>query len=112
MDERAHLRRLLAWDAWANGETIASLKAAVPPPPRALRFMSHVAAAERLWRGRLLADPTPVVVWPELSLEECAAETEAMAAAWPGLLDGPPGEDLDRPVSYRNSKGEPWTSRV
>jgi uncharacterized damage-inducible protein DinB len=112
MDERAHLRRLLAWDAWANRETIASLRAAAAPPPRGLRFMAHVTAAERLWRGRILADPAPVVVWPERSLEECAAEAEAMARAWPAVLDGPPEADLERAVTYRNSKGEPWTSAL
>jgi len=112
MDLRAHLRRLLAWDAWANREAIASLRAAGAAPARALRIMSHVAAAERLWLGRLRQDPAPVIVWPELTLDECAAEAEAMARAWRGLLDGPPPADLERSVAYRNSKGEPWTSMV
>jgi len=112
MELRAHLRRLLAWDGWANREAIASLRAAAAPPPRALRFMSHVPAAERLWLGRLRQEATPVVVWPELTLEQCAAEAEAMARAWPGFLDGPPPAELERGVAYRNSKGEPWTSTV
>ena len=109
---REWLRRLLAWDAWANREAIASLRAAGTPPPRALRFMAHVSAAERLWLGRLRQDPAPVVVWPEFTLEQCAAESEAMAGAWGRFLDGGPGADLERPVGYRNSKGEPWTSTV
>jgi len=109
---REWLRRLLAWDAWANREAIASLRAAGSPPARALRFMAHVSAAERLWLGRLRQDPAPVVVWPELTLEECAAESEAMAGAWGAFLDAAPGADLERPVGYRNSKGEPWTSTV
>jgi len=112
MELRAHLRRLLAWDGWANREAIASLRAAGTPPARALRFMAHVPAAERLWLVRLRQDPAPVTVWPALSLDECAAEAEAMARAWPALLDGPPPADLDRAVAYRNSKGEPWTSTV
>jgi uncharacterized damage-inducible protein DinB len=112
MELRAHLRRLLAWGAWANREKIASLRAAAAPPANAMRFMAHVTAAERLWRGRLIADPTPVVVWPDLTLDQCAGEAEAMAAAWPVFLDGPPAADLERSVSYRNSKGEPWTSAV
>jgi uncharacterized damage-inducible protein DinB len=112
MELRAHLRRLLAWDGWANREAIASLRAATAPPARALRFMSHVPAAERLWLGRLRQDATPVAVWPELTLDACAAEAEAMAEAWPGFLDGPPPADLERRVAYRNSKGEPWMSTV
>jgi len=112
MELRGHLRRLLAWDGWANREAIASLRAAAAPPARALRFMSHVPAAERLWLGRLRQDATPVIVWPDLTLEQCAAEAEAMAQAWPGFVDGPPPAELERSVAYRNSKGEPWTSTV
>jgi len=112
MELRAHLRRLLEWDGWANRETIASLRAAAAPPARALRFMAHVPATERLWLGRLRQDPAPVVVWPESTLDECAAEVEAMARAWPLFFAGPPPADLERTVGYRNSKGEPWTSAV
>jgi uncharacterized damage-inducible protein DinB len=112
VDLRAHHRRLLAWDAWANREAIASLRAAATPPPRALRFMCHVPAAERLWLGRLRQDPAPVVVWPELTLDQCAAEAESVAGDWPRLLDGPPPADLERKVAYRNSLGESWTSTV
>lgn len=112
MELRAHLRRLLAWDAWANRETLASLRAAGAPPARAMRFMAHVPATERLWLGRVRQDPAPVVVWPDLTLAQCAAEAEAMAGAWPRLLDGPPPADLESAVAYRNSKGEPWTSTV
>ena len=112
MDLGHHLRRLLDWDAWANREAIASLRAAGAPPLRALRFMAHVCAAERLWLGRLRQDPTPVVVWPDLTLDQCGVEAESMAGAWRSLLDGPPGADLQRAIAYRNSKGEPWTSSV
>lgn len=112
MEVRDWLRRLLAWNTWANREAIASLRAAGSPPLRALRFMAHVSAAERLWLGRLRQDPAPVVVWPESTLEEGAAEAQAMADAWRGFLDGALGADLERTVAYRNSKGEPWTSTV
>ena len=112
MELRAHLRRLVAWDGWGNREAIASLRAAAAPPVRALRLMAHVPATERLWLGRLRQDPAPVVVWPESTLEECTAEVEAMARAWPLFLDGPPPADLGRTVGYRNSKGQPWTSAV
>ena len=112
MELRDHLRRLLEWDAWANREAVASLRAADPPPLKALRFMAHVVAAERLWLGRLRQDPAPVVVWPAHGLDACAEEAGAMAQAWRSFLDDPHAADLGRAVAYRNSKGEPWTSRV
>lgn len=112
MDLTVHLRRQLAWDAWANREAIASLRSAAAPPARALRFMCHVPATERLWLGRLRQDPAPVVVWPEQTVDECAAQAEAMAGEWPRLLDGLGPADLQRAVAYRNSLGESWTSTV
>jgi uncharacterized damage-inducible protein DinB len=112
MELRAHHRRQLAWDAWANREAVASLRAAASPPPRALRFMCHIPATERLWLGRLRQDPAPVVVWPEMTLDECASETEAMAGRWPRFLDGLSPEDFERIVPYRNSLGESWTNTV
>jgi uncharacterized damage-inducible protein DinB len=112
MDLTAHHRRQLAWDAWANREAIASLRSAPAPPARALRFMCHVPATERLWLGRLRRDPAPVAVWPEQTVDECAAQAEAMAGDWPRLLDGLAPADLERAVPYRNSLGESWTSTV
>jgi uncharacterized damage-inducible protein DinB len=119
MDCIATFRRLFAYDAWANREALASLAAAgeaesagTALPPRALAWLAHVAAAERLWLHRLRRDPTPVVVWPDLNLDECAAAIEECACLVQSYLDGLAPADLDAPVDYVNSQGEPWTSRV
>jgi uncharacterized damage-inducible protein DinB len=104
------LRRLFAYDRWANRETLASLAAAGEPPARALRFMAHIVATDRLWLGRLLADGERVVVWPEMTLAECAARLDDMARRWEEYLGGLGEADLARPVEYVNSLGEAWTS--
>jgi uncharacterized damage-inducible protein DinB len=109
------LRRLFAYDDWANRETLASLAAAGEPPARSLRLMAHIVATGRLWLRRLLADGERVVVWPELTLAECAAWLDDMARRWEEYLGGLTdldGVDLSRPVEYVNSQGEAWTSTV
>lgn len=111
MADLQELRRLFAYDHWANRETLASLAAAGEgPPARALRFMAHIVATERLWLGRLLADGERVVVWPELTLAECAARLDDLARRWEEYLRGLAVADLSRPVGYVNSLGETWTS--
>jgi uncharacterized damage-inducible protein DinB len=105
-------KRLLAYDAWANRETLSSLRAAGAPPPKALRVLSHLVGAGRLWLARLEGSREKApAVWPELSLEEEAAALEELARRWTGFA-GLDDSSLARPVSYTNSKGEPWTSSV
>jgi uncharacterized damage-inducible protein DinB len=112
-----HLRRLFVHDDWANREALAALAQAenlpVPvQPAKARLWLAHILAAERLWLRRLTADPAPVVVWPDLSLAQCAAQIEELAGLWRGYLDGLTPEGLDASISYVNSQGEPWTSRA
>jgi uncharacterized damage-inducible protein DinB len=105
-----HLRRLLLYDAWANGETLGSLRKAAPPP-RSLRWMAHIVGAECLWMARLLREPATVSVWPEFGLEDCGERLEELSRRWPRYLDDYP-DSLTERVSYTNSKGEAWTSTV
>jgi uncharacterized damage-inducible protein DinB len=107
------LRRFFLHDAWANRETLAALeRAGAALPPQALRWFAHLLAAERLWLWRLRGDRSPVAVWPESTLEQCGTESEEMARLYPAYLETLTPEALEAPVSYVNSKGEAWASRV
>ena len=69
--------------------------------------------AEWLWRSRIAGQSPPVAVWPKLSPASAArASSERLEGEWRLLLDGLSEAELARPVSYVNSKGEPWRSRV
>ncbi|HEX2224346.1 MAG TPA: DinB family protein [Thermoanaerobaculia bacterium] len=108
-----HLTRLFTYDDWANRESLASLRAAAAPPPRALRWMAHIVAVERLWLGRLLAAGEGggrVVTWPDLTLDECEAGLDELRGRWQDYLAGLTPEDLQRQVSYVNTQGDTWTN--
>lgn len=107
-----YLRKLFAYDDWANREALASLKAAGTAPERSLKLMAHIVAVQWLWMGRILRDRKPVAVWPELGLEECAAQLDALARAWPAYIEGLTPPALAQPLQYTNSKGEVWTNTV
>jgi uncharacterized damage-inducible protein DinB len=103
--------RLLAYDAWANAETLASLRAAAAPA-RSLKFMAHIVGVEWLWLGRLGGPKNAIAVWPELDLPECEAHLALLKSAWDEFLRGLTAPGLGATVSYVNSKGERWTNTV
>ena len=106
-------RRLFAYDAWANRETLASLRAAAAPPEKSRRRLAHLVGAGRLWLARLegSAGPPPAV-WPDLSLDQAAAGIEELAKRWQAFVAGLDEAAGARTISYVNSKGEPWSSAV
>jgi uncharacterized damage-inducible protein DinB len=106
------IERLFAYDDWGNREALASLRAASPAPPRARKFLAHIVAAELLWLVRLKQETRQVTVWPDLSLEECERQIEDLAAGWRDYLARLTPTRLEGSVSYTNTKGEHWTSRV
>ncbi len=108
----AHLRRLFAYDDWANREALASLTAATAPTPRSRGLLGHVIGAEWLWMARLRDDSRSAVVWPELDLQACESQISALSGEWRAYLERLRPDDLDRPIAYTNSQGERWTNRV
>jgi uncharacterized damage-inducible protein DinB len=103
--------RLLRYDAWANAETLGSLRQG-DAPAKAIRLMGHIVGSGALWLARLRQEPPPMAVWPDLDLDECAGGIERLADSWPRYLETLAPADLEEGVGYRNSLGEYWTSTV
>ncbi len=99
---------MFRYDDWANREEISQLRTMTPPPARAVRILAHIAATQWLWLARLHGGP-PSVVWPEWSIDECAAQVDALRDAWPAAM---PRIDLTASITYTNTLGERWTSRA
>ena len=115
MDGIEHYRRLLRYDHWANGEVFRALCLAKAPSGeparRALKLLSHIVGAEGTWLARLSVTSQELAVWPELDLDLCGRQIEMLGEVWEGYLSGLEARDLDKAVSYTNSKGQPWQSR-
>lgn len=101
------LQRLFNYDEWANLEVLRVLRSS--STEKSQKLLAHILSAERLWLERLQQRPQSRAVWPELALEQCEKEIKDLATEWKHRLHS--GSDLNREVSYKNSKGEPWTSR-
>jgi uncharacterized damage-inducible protein DinB len=74
--------------------------------------MAHILSAQKLWLERILNQPQSTAVWPSATIEECSALAEQISSAWRNYFKTLSQQMLDNNVKYRNSKGEPWSSRV
>jgi len=105
-----YLRRQFAYNGWANREVLDAIGAAAGDKKRSLQLMSHILAAERVWLERLKQQPQSVPVWPEADFGWCQSEAQNLEKFWLEYLAAVP--DLFQPISYRNTKGEAWTSSI
>ncbi len=87
MNLAEYLRREFSYDAWANQEVLAAIKAAGGEDARSLNLMSHIFAAERVWLERLKQQPQSVPVWPTFDLNRCQQEAADLAKLWHDHLD-------------------------
>lgn len=77
--------------------------------------MAHILSAQKLWLQRILSQPQTMPVWLASTMDDCTALAEEMSAAWQNYLTGlatQPPNSLDATIEYRNTQGEPWSSRV
>ena len=105
-------KKLFAYESWANHEAAESLLRAANLPASALRIMTHIIGASWLWYSRVVSQPSPLPVWPELPPEDLHASIDAVQRSWETLIASLTPEHLNKRIEYVNSKGEPWTSTV
>lgn len=106
-----HFRRQFRYDQWANRKVLAALPAS-PDAARSVRLLAHILGAECIWLDRLKQQPQRLPVWPQFDLAECAQESERIHGEWDAYLDVLTAANLSHAISYKNSKGESWSSNV
>jgi uncharacterized damage-inducible protein DinB len=113
------IRRMFAFDAWANARlfrALAALSTEQYARPLGSSFssirdtMAHIVAAEWIWLQRWHGEsPSAFPEWAAApDRAELRSRLDAIEAERDAFLDGLSAADLQRVVSYRNLKGEPW----
>lgn len=107
-----HLRQLFVYDDWANREVLASLEHAGTPPDQARKRLAHILGAEYLWYSRIKQESSPLAVWPDLTVAQCGEYARGIGEIWRNYLMSLNDQRLGEMVSYKNTKGEPWTNTL
>lgn len=106
------LRRLFAHVFWADERVLDALAASASPPPSVLELLAHVLAAEHVWLSRLRHESPRVPVWPGLGFEECASLAKRNREEYERFLRDAGEATLASEVSYVNSAGASFRSRI
>lgn len=107
-----HFTRLYEHLKWADTRVLASLRAAQSPRKRDLELYSHILGAEHVWLSRINGTTPRVAVWPVLSLDECEGLSKENVSAFNPLVSRLTPELLRKPITYRNSAGDQFTSTI
>lgn len=106
------LSRMYRHMAWADQRTWQSLREMTDPPTQAVELFSHIIGAEHEWLSRILGRPSTHAIWPKLNLEQTATIAQENHAALQQLADEANGPEGERMITYRNSRGDEWTTSL
>lgn len=106
------LVRMFRYDRWATGEMLRFLDSQPIVPTRPRQLLAHLIAAQRVWLYRVKNITDAVNVWPDDSVEDCQQAAEEMNKRWLSYVLSLTPEEEQREVSYRNTQGQQFTSKV
>ena len=106
------LSRLIAHLAWADDRVLAALRSATSPDPSCRELFAHLLATEHVWLARLKGETPTHPVWPDLSLEQCAALVQANQRDYVSYMRALTPGDMEKGVHYVNSAGREFTSSI
>lgn len=107
-----HFTRLYKHVEWADTRVLESLRSAQHPQKRGLELYSHILGSEHVWLSRIHGSSPSVAVWPVLTLDECERLGKENVSAFNGLVSRLTPKLFQKPITYRNSAGDQFTSTI
>lgn len=107
-----HFLRMFAYENWANERIAECLQAMNQPDERALELLSHVLAAKITWLNRLNGIGSFVPLWEKHNVIDCLLLLTQNNRAWEVFLKTLTDEKLNSVVTYTNTKGEPYSTKI
>jgi uncharacterized damage-inducible protein DinB len=98
---------------WANQHILETLQSIEAENQEVCRLFSHILFAEKVWITRLQGlDSSRLPIWSEVDIEVCANLVMQNKESITTFLNNLSNTDLDKLISYTNSKGEEFKNSV
>jgi len=109
---RDHFIKLYQHLAWADERVLESLRPGHGIAKKALELYAHILGSEHNWLSRVQGNAATLAIWPNLTLDECERVQKENASAFNALVSRLTPELLQKPITYRNSAGDQFTSTL
>ena len=107
-----YFTRMFGYDLFAN-KILAETISKVNNPEKPVKLMAHLLAAHQIWLNRCKGLPAPGgALWPDWPADSLNDIIDQNGEAWRDYVKGLQAEDFDKVISYKNSKGEPFESKL
>jgi uncharacterized damage-inducible protein DinB len=98
---------------WANQQILETLQRMEDEDQEVCRLFSHILFAEKVWITRLQGlDSSQLPIWSDVDLAVCAELVKSNEEGFTTLFTSLANTDLDKGISYRNSKGLEYNNSV
>ena len=98
---------------WANQRILETLQSMEDENQEVCRLFSHILFAEKVWITRLRGlDSSQLPIWSEVDLAVCAELVRQNEESVSTFLTNLDSTDLDKIISYTNSKGNEFKNSV
>lgn len=107
-----YFKRLFAYDLHANLLLLQQIQQA-QFPPQAVRWIAHVAGAQKVWLYRCTHQSITQAIWPDWDLATTQQELQNTAPAWQHFLDSLDDAVFESTIiEYQNSQGASFQNRL
>jgi len=109
---KAYFTQLFNYDHHSNHLILETMSAA-DHPQECIKLMAHVLGAQQVWLSRCKREPSfGGAIWPDWAAYQLAQIIDDNHRKWINYLDTLNADDFDKLISYKNSKGMPFESKL
>lgn len=113
MNTNDHFKNLFEYNAWANLESLNSLKTVKFEKQKVESIFSHLIISQILWLSRITNKNFEFkTFWEKLTPIEIKTLSERSTGDWLNLLKGKEEKDFEEFYSYKNSNGENFRNKL